>query len=97
VPLVIITDLPDWSEKSREWAARNFNHSSHYNIFPTMLAVLGYSDPTILNIYGHSLFEDTQDPMTFNYRYYARFGQPPLWEKIPITEASARQSFAPDK
>lgn len=96
VPLVIITDLPDWSEKSREWAVRNFNHSSHYNIFPTMLAVLGYSDPKLLSIYGHSLFEDTQDPMTFNYRYYARFGQTPLWKKVSITETSV-QSFAPGK
>jgi glucan phosphoethanolaminetransferase (alkaline phosphatase superfamily) len=85
VPLVIITGLPGWSEKSREWAARNFNHSSHYNIFPTMLAVLGYSDPKILSTYGHSLFEDTQDPMTFNYRYYARFGQPPLWKQVAIS------------
>ena len=97
VPLVIITGLPDWSEKSREWAARNFNHSSHYNIFPTMLAVLGYSDPKIMSTYGRSLFEDTQDPMTFNYRYYARFGQPPQWKKVVISEAPPRPSTAPDK
>jgi glucan phosphoethanolaminetransferase (alkaline phosphatase superfamily) len=97
VPLVIITGLPDWSEKSREWAARNFNHSSHYNIFPTMLAVLGYSDPKILSTYGPSLFEDTQDPMTFNYRYYARFGQPPQWKQVAISAVPPQQPMAPNK
>jgi lipid A ethanolaminephosphotransferase len=94
VPLVIVTGLPVWSDKAHEWAARNFNHSSHYNIFPTLLVVLGYSDPQILNIYGPSLFEETHDPMTFNYRYYARLGQPPLWKKIQITEPQQRQYLA---
>jgi glucan phosphoethanolaminetransferase (alkaline phosphatase superfamily) len=97
VPLVIITGLPDWSEKARVWAMRNFNHSSHYNIFPTILAVLGYSDPQILSTYGPSLFEYTHDPMTFNYRYYARFGQPPQWKKVMITQQQPEQSAAPDK
>ena len=94
VPLVIITGLPGWSDKAREGAMRNFNHSSHYNIFPTILAVLGYSDPRILGTYGPSLFEDTHDPMTFNYRYYARFGQPPLWKKVAITQQQPGQSAA---
>lgn len=97
VPLVIITGLPEWSEQSRDGAARNFNHSSHYNIFPTMLAVLGYSDPKILSTYGRSLFEDTQDPMTFNYRYYARFGQPPQWRKVAITGEAPKPSVAPNR
>jgi len=92
VPLVIITGLPDWSDAAREGAVRNFNHSSHYNIFPTILAVLGYSDPQISGIYGPSLFEDTHDPLTFNYRYYARFGQPPLWKKVAITQQQPGQS-----
>jgi len=92
VPLVIITGLPEWSDKAREAMVRNFNHSSHYNIFPTILAVLGYSDSQILGIYGPSLFEETHDPMTFNYRYYARFGQPPLWKKVAITQQQSGQS-----
>jgi glucan phosphoethanolaminetransferase (alkaline phosphatase superfamily) len=86
VPLVILTGLPGWSDKARDGAARNFNHSSHYNIFPTMLAVMGYSDPQVLATYGPSLFEETHDPMTFNYRYYARLGQPPLWKRVEIKE-----------
>jgi glucan phosphoethanolaminetransferase (alkaline phosphatase superfamily) len=94
VPLVIITGLPGWSEMAHEGAVHNFNHSSHYNIFPTLLAVLGYSDPQILGIYGPTLFEDTHDPMTFNYRYYARFGQPPLWRKVAIARQQSGQSAA---
>jgi hypothetical protein len=50
-----------------------------------------------MSTYGRSLFEDTQDPMTFNYRYYARFGQPPQWKKVVISEAPPRPSTAPDK
>jgi hypothetical protein len=97
VPLVIITGLPGWSEKAREWAVRNFNHSSHYNIFPTILAVLGYSDPKILSTYGPSLFEYTHDPMTFNYRYYARFGQPPQWKQVTIAQQPLKQAATPGK
>jgi lipid A ethanolaminephosphotransferase len=97
VPLVILTGLPGWSETARAGAEHNFNHSSHYNIFPTLLAVLGYSDPQILSIYGPSLFEDTHDPMTFNYRYYARFGQPPQWRQITIAKQRPLQSAAPEK
>jgi arylsulfatase A-like enzyme len=94
VPLAIITGLPAWSEKAKAGAERNFNYSSHYNIFPTILAVLGYSDPKILATYGYSLFEDTHDPMTFNYKYYARFGQAPLWKKITVPRQEQRQTPA---
>jgi lipid A ethanolaminephosphotransferase len=94
VPLVIVTGLPAWSEMAQKGAVRNFNHSSHYDIFPTILAVLGYSDPRILGIYGPSLFDDTHDPMTFNYRYYARLGQPPLWKKVALTQQQPAQSAA---
>jgi glucan phosphoethanolaminetransferase (alkaline phosphatase superfamily) len=37
VPLVIVTGLPAWSEMAQKGAVRNFNHSSHYDIFPTIL------------------------------------------------------------
>jgi lipid A ethanolaminephosphotransferase len=82
VPMVVLTTTPAWSAATASWATRNFDHTSHYNVFPTLLEVMGYTDPRRQALYGTSLLEPTEDPLTFNYNYHARFGEEPRWRRV---------------
>jgi lipid A ethanolaminephosphotransferase len=62
----------------------NRNRSSHFNIFPTLLQLMGYRLDALQTIYGRPLTVPTRDPFTFNTRFYARLGRPPKWERIDL-------------
>jgi len=82
VPLLVIkkkiTADFDWKQN----AALNKNKSSHFNLFPTLLIMMGYDRTQVNQLYGTSLFEQVDDPYTFNTRFYAHFGSQPEWKKI---------------
>ena len=84
VPLVVISgrDLQtlDWQA---QWPA-NKDRSSHYNIFPTLLQVMGYDLAGIEAVYGKPLSVPTADEFTFNYRFNARLGAVPAWKYIDL-------------
>ncbi|WP_210639584.1 sulfatase-like hydrolase/transferase [Pseudomonas sp. Tri1] len=84
VPLVVIEGAQlhtlDWR---RAWA-QNKDHSSHYNIFPTLLQLMGYEPAGIEAVYGKSLSQPTDDAFTFNYRFNARLGAVPEWKHIDL-------------
>lgn len=84
VPLVVIQgdqlQTLDWSA---QWAA-NKDRSSHYNIFPTLLQLMGYDLPGIEAVYGKPLSVATADEFTFNYRFNARLGAKPEWKHIDL-------------
>ena len=84
VPLVVMQGAHlhtlDWQ---RAWA-QNKDRSSHYNIFPTLLQLMGYEPAGIEAIYGKSLGEPTEDAFTFNYRFNARLGAVPEWRHIDL-------------
>lgn len=86
VPLVVIqgSDLRtlDWQTA----LAGNKDHSSHYNIFPTMLQLMGYDLAAIEPVYGKPLSEPTQDDFTFNIRFNARLGATPVWKHIDLSQ-----------
>jgi glucan phosphoethanolaminetransferase (alkaline phosphatase superfamily) len=94
VPLAIVENeagrAADWSRN----LAANRNRSSHYNIFPTLLALMGYDPVAVRPIYGPSLAERTDDDFTFNSRFNARLGKQPIWRHIelgrirPVTAAA---------
>ncbi len=84
VPLTIITRAPAWRDTAAHWSARNYNQSSHYNIFATLLRVMGYEESEVSKVYGRSLLEPTDDPMTFNALFTARFGAEPIWVKVDL-------------
>jgi lipid A ethanolaminephosphotransferase len=84
VPLLVLhgaglTTL-DWQTHIGE----NHNHSSHFNIFPTLLQLMGYRLDALQGIYGRPLTVPTRDPFTFNTRFNARLGRPPRWERIDL-------------
>jgi len=98
VPLVVISGRAlqtlDWSAH----LAANKDRSSHYNIFPTLLQLMGYDLEGIEAVYGKPLSVLTADEFTFNYRFNARLGAKPEWKHIDlgsiVTPAQAPASVA---
>ena len=84
VPLVVIDSasapLLDW----RQNLEINRNASSAYNIFPTLVAMMGYKRGPIHAHYGRALDERTNDPFTFNLNYYVFLGREPYWQKVNL-------------
>ncbi|ROM79258.1 sulfatase [Pseudomonas brassicacearum] len=84
VPLVVIQGSQlrtlDW----RDAWAQNKDRSSHYNIFPTLLQLMGYDPAGVEATYGRSLSQPTNDDFTFNYRFNARLGAKPAWKHIDL-------------
>jgi hypothetical protein len=84
VPLVVIQGSQlrtlDW----RDAWAQNKDRSSHYNIFPTLLQLMGYDPAGVEAAYGRSLSQPTDDDFTFNYRFNARLGAKPAWKHIDL-------------
>ena len=82
VPLVVI-DSPvsprlDWQTNFEA----NRNATSHYRIFPTLLALMGYATDDILPLYGPTLASSVRDPMTFTSNYFATLGRKPTWVQL---------------
>lgn len=84
VPLVVIQGS---GLKTLDWQAAlagNKDRSSHYNIFPTLLQVMGYDPAGVEAVYGKPLSVPTADEFTFNYRFNARLGAKPEWKYIDL-------------
>jgi len=84
VPLVVIQGdqlrALDWQKS----LAANKDRSSHYNIFPTLLQLMGYDLAGVEAVYGKPLSVPTADEFTFNYRFNARLGAKPEWKHIDL-------------
>jgi len=84
VPLLVIQGQ---ALKTLDWQAQlatNRNASSHYNIFPTLLRLMGYDAAAITPLYGHALDVPTEDPFSFNVRFNARLGAKPDFRRIDL-------------
>ncbi|MDD0973759.1 sulfatase-like hydrolase/transferase [Pseudomonas fontis] len=86
VPLVVIQGAGlhtlDWQAQ----LAANKDKSSHYNIFPTLLQLLGYDPAAIQPVYGRALDVQTEDDFSFNTRFNARLGAKPVFKHIDLSE-----------
>lgn len=78
VPVVVLAGEgaggPDW----RIAASTNANRASHYQFFPTLLALMGYPATD----YGPGLTAPLANEMQFNKRFNARLGRTPEWLAI---------------
>ncbi len=78
VPVVVLAGEgaggPDWASA----AATNSNRASHYQFFPTLLALMGYPSGD----YGADLTAPLADELRFNKRFNARLGRAPEWLAI---------------
>jgi glucan phosphoethanolaminetransferase (alkaline phosphatase superfamily) len=84
VPLVVIQGRQLQTLDWRGSLAQNKDRSSHYNIFPTLLELMGYDPAGIMAHYGKPLNQPTEDDFTFNYRFNARLGAKPAWKHIDL-------------
>jgi lipid A ethanolaminephosphotransferase len=55
VPLFMITASPAFAARSRTEAQRAFNRASHFEVFSTLLELMGYSADWVEKVYGPSL------------------------------------------
>ena len=84
VPLVVIqgegVKAPDWAAHLQQ----NRDRSSHYNLFPTLLQLLGYDQAQVQAAYGRPLSVATEDEFSFNTRFNARLGASPVFKRIDL-------------
>lgn len=81
VPLAVLTD----AAAAGAWqgaAALNHDRASHYQLFPTILAMMGYPVADVRAEYGESLHAPLADELRFNTRFNARLGRKPEWKRI---------------
>ncbi|MNN85609.1 hypothetical protein D3C81_2029220 [compost metagenome] len=64
----------------------NKDRSSQYNIFPTLLQLMGYDVAGIKPVYGTPLSQPTEDDFTFNTRFNARLGEKPHFKHIDLSD-----------
>lgn len=84
VPLLVIEGTRasgiDWSGN----LASHRNRTSHYRIFPTLLALMGYDSAAAGKVYGQPLMATESDPNTFNTLFNARLNREPEWLAIDV-------------
>lgn len=91
VPLVVIQGA---GMKTLDWSAhlaQNRDRSSHYNLFPTLLTLLGYESGAVQAVYGKPLSVPTEDEFSFNTRFNARLGASPVFKRIDLREVVVPQ------
>jgi glucan phosphoethanolaminetransferase (alkaline phosphatase superfamily) len=85
VPLLVMegdkTDTLDWSRD----LPRNRNAMSHFRIFPSLLALMGYDRAATRQIYGPPLDDRAKDDFSFNILFNTRLGREPEWMRIDRT------------
>lgn len=86
VPLLVITGSGVIPEVDRISLRKNVNSLSHYGVVSTLLQFMGYDAAQVEKTYGASFTTSSSDPLTFNSRFKARFGQPPVWNKVDFNK-----------
>jgi hypothetical protein len=80
VPMVVISAPGEGAR----WvsAAASGRGASHYQVFPTILQLMGYDKGRVASSFGSALDASAGDPLTFNSNFYTRFGTAQAWHKI---------------
>lgn len=85
VPLVILTQMPAVLATMREAAKKNRDRASQFDVFPSVLALLGYLPEDIARSASSEPPLDA-DPRPGQQRFasifFARFGRQPVWNAI---------------
>jgi lipid A ethanolaminephosphotransferase len=86
VPMVVLEDAAtqtlDWEAQAR---ARQ-DGMSHFRIFPSLLALMGYDRKGVKPFYGPALDESDPDEFTYNLVFQTHLGRKPEWQKIDLGE-----------
>lgn len=81
VPLLLLTRQEDLVRAYMEAARRNHNRASHYEVFPTLLALFGYDPVSVEKRYFRSLLDTIDQPLGFiSGPVTGRFGRKAAWQ-----------------
>ncbi|MGH6803335.1 MAG: sulfatase-like hydrolase/transferase [Methyloceanibacter sp.] len=85
VPLVVLTSIPAVATQLRSGVAMNYNRASQFNVFPTLLALMGYERESLRNsdAFEPTLFAELPDDnQRFLSTFFVRLGKKPVWNRI---------------
>ncbi|MFZ2650126.1 MAG: sulfatase-like hydrolase/transferase [Burkholderiaceae bacterium] len=101
VPLAVLTQEPATLEMLRAAAQINHGQASLFNVFPTLLQLMGYrtEDLSAANRFEPTLLQAlAKDNQKFLSTFFVRFGQDPVWNRIrPRPTPGLRKPIQPDK
>jgi glucan phosphoethanolaminetransferase (alkaline phosphatase superfamily) len=100
VPLMVLTENAYWKNAFKLAATRNFDRASHFNIFPTLLNLMGFQWDAASKRYGASLFDRIEDSRAFSYGdIFGIFGREVRWKQVPpdftVVDLSATKEMPP--
>jgi len=85
IPLLVITAAPAVAAQMEPAAARNFGRVSQFNVFPTLLALMGYDGDALAKSreFEPTLFSELPyDNQRFLSTFFVRWGKKPVWNRI---------------
>jgi lipid A ethanolaminephosphotransferase len=86
VPMLALTDQPDLRVRLKAAAKTNWAATSHFQIMPALLDVMGYDNAMISERYGASLFEAAPTPARFSSGdVFGLFTTSINWNDIDLT------------
>ncbi len=98
VPMLAMTSHPAVLRRLKSSAKKSWAKTSHFQIAPTVLGLMGYSSQTIGKSHGSSLFEDPLPEFSIGFSsgdIFGLFRQNVRWNDLDLTksylEAEARQ------
>lgn len=86
VPLVVLEDA---TTRTLDWTAQataRHDGMSHFRIFPSLLALMGYDRAAAKPFYGPALDEPEPDDLSYNLVFNTRLGRKPEWQRIKLGE-----------
>lgn len=87
VPLFVITGDEALHARFARAASRNRDRTSHFQIFPTLLEIMGFDPKDVRQTYYLTLFDDIQEPLGYTSgAVFGRFGIPPAWHPFQKEE-----------
>jgi hypothetical protein len=94
VPLAVLTGIPRVLADMRRAAAKNRDRVSQFNVFPSVLALLGYRPQDIARAATPELPLEADLPpgqRRFLSRFFVRLGLAPVWNSIERDAGGAQR------
>ncbi|WP_342315202.1 sulfatase-like hydrolase/transferase [Lysobacter sp. FW306-1B-D06B] len=83
VPMAAITRNAELSPLLRDASRRNQDKTTHFNVYPTLLTLMGYGPPSAQANFEPDLMATLpEDRRAFLSTYFVRFGRDPVWNSI---------------
>lgn len=83
VPLFVITENPQLLAKFSDASHINFNRANHFQIFPTLLELMGFEPKAVEDLYYPSLFNRIEESPGFtSAEVIKQFGKSPKWRRL---------------